>query len=141
SPLFGRTATVGAEPQAVYRLHGANTSIAFVGVTPENLRTVITHHETHIAWLNALCKSLGHEPRTAWWTARNWRVLTLRALSGRMSSGQAPVPLSEHLRSVMEVRGSLIKRTALALVILFIRTAPLRVACYAAGTIIQLHYM
>lgn len=142
APLFGKVVTVKPEPRAVYRSHSSGQNARRSGgVTRENLRKVIAYQELRAAWLESVARAQGHEASAAAWRTRNWRWLTLDSLERRLTRVPPRATIAEHAAAALLVRGSLAKRGALALLLLGVRLAPVRVATALTGRLINLRYM
>lgn len=140
APLFGKIVVLKSEPRAVYRVHNAGMNAAKAGMTPENIRKAIVRQEARAALLEKTARSLGHTASRSEWKARNWRLLTLHYLSGRISGAADSVPLTAHLRPALRIHGTPVKGLMLAVTLLCIRLAPMPLSLYLAGRIINLRY-
>lgn len=141
APLFGKTALLKTAPRAVYRVHSTGMNAAKAGMTRANIRKAIAAQDARAARLESVATSLGYTARPAEWRSRNWRLLTLDYLAGRVGDTATPVPLTVHLKPAWHSRGTAVKRLALAVTILGIRVAPTRLSRYLAGRIINPRYL
>jgi hypothetical protein len=142
APLFGKTVTL-ERCGAAYRLHSANATCEFIGMTLQNMQKALARYEARVERLAETASSLGHSVRASDWKAANWRLLTLEYLCSRSClspTTQAPT-FSEHLKSAFKIRGALTKQLVAAGIILGIRVAPARLALQIASRVIHLRYM
>jgi glycosyltransferase involved in cell wall biosynthesis len=140
APLFGKTVTLDRRV-AVYRLHGANASAALAKVNLENIQDTLLRYEERSARLTEIASGLGHRTFRSDWKAFNWRILTLQHLRGRLSRAPEAPGIAQHLRSAFKVRGTPMKKSMVAGIILSIRIAPTKMAVGIANRVIQLGTM
>ncbi len=140
APLFGKTVTLDRRV-AVYRMHGANASSEVTEVNLENIQKTLFRFETRSALLREVAAGLGHGKFLSDWKACNWRILTLQHLRGRLASTPEKPGLIAHLRSAFKVRGTPIKKSLVAGIILSIRIAPTAIAVGIANRVIHLRTM
>jgi len=137
APLFGETVTLDRR-LAVYRMHGKNASGELAEMNLENIQEVLVRYEKRSARLGEIAAGLGHSPCRSDWKTSNWRILTLQYLLGRLLRIAEVPGMAEHLRSAWKVRGTAIKRSMVAGIILSIRMAPTRMAVGIANRVIHL---
>ena len=139
APLFGKIRTLD-KPGATYRLHGASATDQLNGMTQENLRKALNRYEGRIAWTAQIAKAQGYAP-TADWKSSNWRLLTVEYLHSRLSRADQTPKLIRHLRSTFKVRGNILKRLLVALLVVGIRTLPTKLSFYVASRTIPLRFI
>jgi hypothetical protein len=140
APLFGKTVTLDRRV-AVYRMHDANASGEVAEVNLENIQKTLMRYEKRCTRLAEIATRLGHSAFLAEWNACNWRILTLRYLRSRLLRTPEVPRITEHLKSAFKVRGTPMKKSMVAGIILSIRIAPTRMAVAIAKRAIQLRTM
>ncbi|MGH9158671.1 MAG: glycosyltransferase family A protein [Vicinamibacteraceae bacterium] len=140
APLFGRIAVLKTGPRAVYRVHNNGMNAAKAGMTPDQVRKARARQDARAHRLEDIARSLGHAADRSAWKSRSWRLLTLDYLAGRLGDVATAVPLTTHLRAVRKVRGSAVKRLALATTLLCVRVVPTRLSLWLTGRVIDLRY-
>jgi glycosyltransferase involved in cell wall biosynthesis len=140
APLFGKTVTLDRRV-AVYRMHGANASGELAEVNLENIQKTLVRYRERSQRLIEIAGQLGQPARRSDWKAFNWRILTLEHLHGRLARLPEAPGIADHLRSAFRVRGTTLKKSLIAGIILSIRIAPTRMAVGIANRVIHLRTM
>ena len=141
APLFGKIVTLKDQPWAVYRLHGDSINGKLAEMSAKNIGSILAQHETRAGWLARIVTSLGRKPRQAEWKANNWRLLTLDYLSNRISGVRERPAMAANVKAAFQAHGHPVKRFLLALAIVAIRLAPVKLSFYLASRIIKLRFM
>jgi glycosyltransferase involved in cell wall biosynthesis len=140
APLFGKIVTLD-RPEAAYRVHEGNMSGKIREFSLRNMLRILAQYRIRMAYLAQTATSLGYAVSKRKWETGNWRLLTLQYLAGRLSEDSKTPSLAEHLKSALRVRGNILKRMFVALVVFTIRCAPVKQSLRIANRVIALEYM
>jgi len=137
APFHGWTVTLD-HPVAAYRRHPANISSAIAAFSLANIDKVLDARARRAAWM---AQAAGEPAGGARWLDEDWRIATLRHLSGRLGGASSGPSLRRHLSAAMKIDGRPSKKLALAAAVCAVRAAPRPAAVALARRMIHLEFM